>query len=343
MKLIEIKESELKSITLFLIDKKIILHPIISPDGIPDFSGYEGREFIVILDRNILIGIIRLVNNGELKDTHSLKVISCFLAWSEFNNIALNSGLALTEYSHHHGSNIESSKENNIFLHIYKQYSPRDWFDLAMGKTKTIPKIELEKRKDFEFFLEDDHFKMHYLEMLKLSQLYFSDEHEIVKKFELFHKWVFDNILICKYTTYFAVMLLGGKSKTFRKNEIDYESINRICNNVAWDLTYLSFWSTQYYYEKDAKQVYLFATMDKELRDLFFLTHKESLEIYKEVFGEQKGQTIINSVSEIYVKRNKPEINPIVLDKMIQEEQINLNETLNRKTLSNNVHDDHVG
>lgn len=80
MKLIEIKESELKSITLFLIDKKIILHPIISPDGIPDFSGYEGRKFIVILDRNILIRIIRLVNNGELKDTHSLKVISCLLA-----------------------------------------------------------------------------------------------------------------------------------------------------------------------------------------------------------------------------------------------------------------------
>ncbi|GAB2781976.1 hypothetical protein GCM10027275_27210 [Rhabdobacter roseus] len=212
-----------------------------------------------------------------------------------------------------------------------------------MGKTKTIPKIELEKGKDFEFFLEDDHFKMHYLEMLKLSQLYFSDELEIVKRFELFHKWVFENILICKYTTYFAVMLLGGKSKTFRKKEINYESINRICKNVAWDLTYLSFWSTQYYCEKDAKQVYIFATMDQELRDLFFLTHKESLEIYKEVFGEQEGQTIINSVSEIYVKRNKPEINPIVLDKMIQEEQINLNETLNRKTLSNNVHDDHVG
>lgn len=333
MKIIEIKESELKSITLFLIDRKIILHPIISPDGIPDFTGYKGRKFIVILDRNILVRILRLLNNGELKDAESLKIVSCLLAWSEFNNIALNSGLALTEYSHYHGGNLESSKENNIFLHIYKQYSPRDWFDLASGKTKTIKRIELKKEKDFKFFVEDDHFKMHYLEMLKLSQLYFNEEIEIVKKFELFHNWVFENILICKYTTYFAVILLGKKSKTFRNKEINYESITHICKNVAWDLTYLSFWSTQYYFEKDAEQIYLFATMDKELRELFFLTHKESLEIYKEVFGEEKGQTIINSLSKIYVKRAKPNISQTVLDKLINKEQLNLKEKLNRKTL----------
>ncbi|GEM_PF-2342888 len=336
MKIIEIKESELKSITLFLIDRKIILHPIISPEGIPDFTAYKGRKFIVILDRNILVRILRLVNNGELKDAESLKIVSCLLAWSEFNKISLNSGLALTEYSHHHGGNLESSIEKNIFFHIYKQYSPSDWFDLATGKTKIIKRIELKKEKDFEFFVEDDHFKMHFLEMLKLSQLYFNDEMEIVKKFELFHNWVFKNILVCKYTTFFAVMLLGEKSKTFRNKGINYESINHICKNVAWDLTYLSFWSTQYSYEKDAEQVYLFATMDKELRELFFLTHKESLEIYKEVFGEEKGQIIINSVSRIYVKRNKPDINQTVLDKLINKEQLNLKEQLNRNTLSNN-------
>lgn len=343
MKFIEIKEGELKSITLFLIGKKLILHPIISPNGTPDFSGYEGRKFILILDRNILVHLLKLVNDGELRDLHKLKIVSCLLAWAEFNSIALNSGLALTEYSHHHKGNIKSSKENNIFLHIFKQYSPRDWFDLATGKTQSIQKIELREERDFDFFIEDDHFKMHYLEMLKLSQLYFNNDIEIVEKFELFHKWVYENILICKYTTYFAVMLLGGKSKTFRKKEINDESINRICKNVAWDLTYLSFWSTRYYYEKDTEQVYLFATMDNELRDLFFLTHTGSLVIYTEIFGEQKGQAIINSVSKIYLGRSKPEINPILLDKLIQEEQLNLTETLNRNTLSNNVHDDHVG
>ena len=338
MKVIKIKKSELKSISLFLCDNKIILHPIISPDGIPDFTGYKGRRFVVILDRNILVRILRLVNNGELKDVHSLKIVSCLLAWSEFNNIALNSALALTEYSHHHGGNIESSNENNIFLHIFQQYSPRDWFDLALGKIKKIKKIELNIEKDFEFFVEDNHFKMHYLEMLKLSQLYFNDELEIVKKFELFHKWVYENILICKYTTYFAVLLFGNKSKTFRNRKINYESIIRICKNGAWDLTYLSFWSTQYYYEKAAEQVYLFATMDNELRELFFLSHKETLEIYKEIFGEENGQNIINSISYIYVRRDKPVVKPNLLDELIKEEEFNLKEKLNKNTLSNNVH-----
>ncbi len=50
MEILEIKQSELKQITLFLIDQKIILHPKISPDGIPDFTGYECKKFIVFLD-----------------------------------------------------------------------------------------------------------------------------------------------------------------------------------------------------------------------------------------------------------------------------------------------------
>ncbi len=328
MNLIEIKESELKSITLFLIDKKVILHPELSPNGFPDLTGYGDKKFIVILDRNILIGILRLVNNGELKDKHYSKIISCLLAWSEFNSIALNPGLALTEYSHHHKGNNEASKENNLFLQIIKQYSPRYWFDLALGKTESIPKIQLNKEKHFEFFVESDHMKMHYLEMLKLTQLYLRDDIKIEKKFELFHSWVFVNILICKYTTYFAVMLLGERSKTFRNQDRNFDTMNHTCKNVAWDLTYLSLWSTLYYYEKDAKEIYLFATMDGELKDLFFLAHKESLEIYKKVFGEKTGQKIIDTVSSIYKKRSKPDINPQKLNEMIIEEKNNLENIL---------------
>lgn len=331
MKFIEIKQSELKSITLFLIDKKIILHPRISPYGQPDFSGYNGKRFIVILDRNLLVIILRLVNNGELKDKESLKVVSSLLLWSEINNITLNSGLALTEYSHFHGDSLESSTENNVFLEIYKQYTPKHWLDLATGKATSIPKIILNKEKSFSFFLEDDHFKMHYLEMLKLSQLFFNDGISIEDKFEMFYSWVFNNILICKYTTYFAAMLFGNKSKTFRNIETNFESINKICKNVAWDLTYLSLWSTQNYYEDKATDIYLFATMDKELRELFFLTHKESLEIFTKTFGSETGKRISSKLSDIYVKRDKPDIKKQKLNNLIKEEQKILRETLNLK------------
>lgn len=329
MKFIEIKQSELKSITLFLIDKKIILHPKISPEGIPDFTGYEGKRFILILDRNLLVRVIRLVNSGELKDRDSLKIVSSLLLWATFNNIILNSGLALTEYSHFHRGSIESSTENNIFLEIFKQYTPQHWLDLATDKTTTIPKIVLKEEKSYSFFVEDDHFKMHYLEMLKLSQLYFNDKISIEIKFELFFQWIYENILICKYTTFFAAMLLGEKSKTFKKVETNFDSINKICENVAWDLTYLSFWSTQYYYEATAKDIYLFATMDKELRELFFITHKESLNIFTEIFGKETAAKITSKLSEIYKPRKKPNISQQKLDKMINEEQEKLREVVN--------------
>ena len=55
MNIFTVKESELKEITLFLIEKKIILHPRISPKGSPDFTGYENRKIEIILDRNLLV------------------------------------------------------------------------------------------------------------------------------------------------------------------------------------------------------------------------------------------------------------------------------------------------
>lgn len=329
MKFIELKQSELKKNTQFLFENKIILHPKISPNGIPDFTGYEEKQIVLILDRNILVRILRLVNNGELKDVYSLQLISSLFVWSELYNIYLTSGLALIEYSYFQKGNNESSEENNIFLEIFKQYTLQDWLDLATGRVKIIPKLKLVKQESYSFFIEDDHFKMHYLEMLKLAQLFFNRKISTIEKFELFHQWVYKNLLICKYTSYFAVLLFGNKSKIFQKVNLNYEEINKVCINEAWDLTYLSFWSTQYYYEESASSIYLFATMDKELRNLFFLTHKETYDIYIEIFGNDKGKNIINSMSKIYLPRIKPDINQNKLDRMIKEEQENLKTTLN--------------
>jgi hypothetical protein len=328
MKLIELKESELRSITLFLIDKKIIFHPKISPNGIPDFTGYHGKKFCLILDRNLVIKILRLVSQGELKDNFDLKLTSSLLLWAEFNNIAITSGIAQMEYSHHHGNDIEASKENNVFLEIFNQYNPKHWLDLALGRRLKISPVKLEGNIDYKFFMENDHYKMHYLEMLKLSQLYYDDSISIEHKFENLHQWIFDNILICKYTTFFAALTFGGKSKMFKNLERNFEAVDKKCQNQAWDLTYLSLWSTQYYYEKDSKEVFLFATHDGEMKDLLTLTHQESLEIYRKVFGKGLGGRIIDSIGKIYIKREKPKVELFDLDKKIVKEKDNLRQIL---------------
>ncbi len=231
------------------------------------------------------------------------------------------------EYSHHHGGNNESSNDNNYFLKLYKQYKPNHWLDLATGKKDVIPKIKLENIKQFNFNIKSDHYKMHYLEMLKLTQIYF-DDLSIVEKFKLFHQWVYDNILICKYTTFFAALVFGNKSKLFKKTCLEYETVIKNCSNQAWNLTYLSYWSTYYYYEDSVDDIYLFATMDKELKELFFLTHKESNEIYTELFGDELGREIIQAISQIYKIRQKQVAKKINLDKMIIEEQEKLKSVL---------------
>lgn len=328
MDFIEIKESELKEITLFLIDKKIISHPNISPNGVPDFSRYLGRKFVLILDRNLLVPLIRLVKEGKLKDSYSLKVVSSILVWSQFNNIAVTSGLALSEYAHFHKGNEKASLENDIFLRIFEQYSPKMWLDLSLGRRQTIPKIKDHVKTDFEFYNEGDHFKMHYLEMLKIAQLYFDDRYIIEEKFKKFHQWIYDNILICKYTTSFAAILFGGKSKTLNAEKRDFNEVVRKCKNQAWDLTYLSSWSTLYYYEEESDNIYILATLDKELKEIFVLTHTETVDIHRQLFGEKVGDRIVDNLTAIYLPREKPEIDPKKLDEMIDSEKLALEEVL---------------
>ncbi|WP_405415155.1 hypothetical protein [Maribacter sp. Asnod1-A12] len=321
MKVPIIKSSELKEITSFLIEKKIIFHPTISPNGTPDFSSYNDKRYILILDRNLLVRILRLANTGTLKEKFSLKLINSLLAWAEFNGITATAGMALMEYSYHNQGDKESNIENNVFLEIFKKTNLYDWINLAMGKKNTIPSINSNNDNKNDFFVKSDHFKMHYLEMLKMTQLYFDDNVSIENKFKLLLVWIYDNILICKYTIFYSLLVFGNKSKIFKNQIYDYQKLIKICSNQAWDLTYLSIWSTLYFNESESKDIFLLATMDKELKDLFVITHKDNLEIFIDTFGSKLGNNIIENINEILVKREKPEIDSKVLDKLILNEE----------------------
>lgn len=332
MKITTIKSSELKKITLFLIDKKIIFHPIISPNGIPDFSFYNNKEFILILDRNLLIPILRLAEKGTLKDEFSLKLISSLLTWTEYNGITITAGLALMEYSHFKQGKKESNIENNVFLEIFNKTNLSDWLNLAMGRTKSISPIKSRNLYKNDFFIENDHLKMHYLEMLKISQLYFDINISVENKFRFLFLWIYDNVLICKYTIFYAVFVFGEKSKIFRNTNNDYDEIINKCSNQAWDLTYLSHWSSLYFNENKSKEIFLLATIDKELKNLFSITYKDNLDIFTETFGLKTGKNIIENMNKTLLPREKPEIDSIKLDKMILDEKLKLKRILRHLT-----------
>lgn len=243
MDFLKIKESELKQLTLFLIDTKVIFHPSISPNGFPDFSDHMGRKNILILDRNILIPMIRLLTKGYLKDDYSLKVISSLMFWAQLNNLSITSGLALSEYAHHKGGDNEANFEKDLFLKSFNYYDPSIWLDLALGRLKTIEPLSVNTSEKFLYNKEFHHYKMHYLEMLKIAQYFFDQLLSTEEKITNFYRWVYENILVGKYTITYLTQFFGGRINTF-KNTKTFDQLIDKCKNQAWDLSYLSLWSS---------------------------------------------------------------------------------------------------
>jgi hypothetical protein len=316
MDFLKIKESELKQITLFLIDTKVIFHPVISPNGSPDFSNHKGRRNVLIIDRNILTPMIRLITKGHLKDEYSLKVIGSLMLWAQFNNLSVTSGLALSEYAHHKEGDNEANFEKDLFLKAFNHYHPSIWLEIALGRLRTIEPLSVEASEKFEYNKEFDHYKMHYLEMLMIAQYYFDKSLSSEEKITRFHRWVYDNLMVCKYTISYLALLIGGQINTFKKTETFSQVIEQ-CKNQAWDLSYLSLWRTFYFEEHESNTSYLFATLDRGLKDIFVSTHCESTDLHSKLFGGKVGGRINQLMLETLKVRQVPKINTERTDELI--------------------------
>lgn len=319
MQFIEIKEEEWKEITMFLVNAKIIFHPSISPKGAPDFSNERGRKNVLILDRNIVTPLISLLKNGVLKDEHLLKVIASLMFWSQINNLSVTSGLALSEYAHHKMGNEEASLENDLFLKSFNYYSPNVWLEMAVGRLKTIEALQVDVRKSYTFKKEYDHYKMHYLEMLKIAQLYFDTSLSVEEKIANFHQWVYKNLMVCRYTISYLALLLAGRINTFHQTK-SFDKVLLRCENQAWDLSYLSLWSTFYFNEDKSDTNYLFATLDKGLKQIFIGIHDATTDLHSSLFGEKVGKSINESMLRTFKRRSVPKISKEAIDRLTKTE-----------------------
>lgn len=322
-----IKDSELKSINEFLIERKIILHPVISPNGEPNFNKNLGRKYILILDRNIITKLVELCKTGTLKDQYLLKVISSLMLWTIFYGIDITAGLALMEYANNKQNDEDSSRENNIFLKSINFYSPNIWLDLATGRIQNIPKIELnEDNTNYFFNIKSEHFDMHYAEMLHIFYLSFQQKLTKEEKIIAFIRWNEKKLPFCAYTIVYVTLLFSNKIKPLIiGNELpNLDFILKKCQNQAWDLTYLSFWSTLYWDEKHENTSYLFSTMDKDLITIFINYHNMGSNLFIRCLGKVKGSTVEKEYREIIKNRVKPEINEAFVNNLIQSEKDNL-------------------
>lgn len=325
MEILKIQEKQIKRLTEFIINKELIYHPVFSAKGIPDFSNQFAKKYILIIDRNIMTKIIELCSTGSLKDTHILKVISSLLFWSHFNDVEITGGLALNEYANIKNSNYEASIENNIFLRMFDQYPTKTWLDVFEGEIDSIQKIGILSNKDYVFDVNNGHQQMHLAEMLHIFYLYMNQELTFTEKMIELLKWIDKNILFCSYTVVYAALLFSKKVKQPNLNElINIDQIFKKGSNQAWDLTYLSFWSTLYCYENEGDIIHLFATMDKDLKKVFINTHNTDNNLFIRCFGEKEGKRINVEYERILANRKKPIINDELISKLVENELVNL-------------------
>ena len=317
-----VNEEQVKKVTQILIEKKVLYHPNISPTGIPNFKNYRGREFVVILDRNILVDLLRLVETGTLKDRNKLKIVASLLFWSDFNNVALTSGFALMEHSHFKGDNSESNHQHNLFQSIHGNYNPKTWLELALGQKTSIPQIEIKSSEEAEYLINNEHHTWNYLQILKLCQLLVRTDLSRTEKIEKFHQWSYDNVLVGIYSTCYAMLFLSSQAKLSVKfAKISINKILHSCSNTAWDLTYLSFWSTLYWTDRNSGEVFLFATMDKELKKIFSHVHSQSEDVFVQILGEQEGSRVKKDLERIYKPRPKRTFDPKELAELRKREE----------------------
>lgn len=325
MDMLTVHKKQIKSLTEFIIDKALIYHPTISPKGIPDFSAYSHKEYILIIDRNIMTKIVELCNNGTLKDPYILKVISSILFWSDFNNISITSGLALNEYANIKNGNKEASLENNVFLRMFEQYSSKMWLDLFERKINKIPKIGLINTEEYIFDEKSRHQQMHLAEILHIFYLFINQQLSPSEKMIGLLQWIDKNVLFCRYTVVYAALLFSKQvkqPKLHKFNNID--EVLKTCSNQAWDLTYLSFWSTLYWYENKGNTIHLFATMDKDLKKVIINTYNIENNLFARCFGEKEGARINEQYERILAQRQRPIITDNLINNLVESEINNL-------------------
>ncbi|EOH74933.1 hypothetical protein ACHEVJ_16145 [Enterococcus raffinosus] len=265
---------------------RLVFHPKYSPSGEWEYTTLSNlkkkkKEVIIVFDRNLLSSLLRLTKYGALKDLSEQKQIALLMLWAQMNNIPVSAGFAIMENAFKANDSVEARIELNNFSKIFEFYPTQIWLELAGGVIDRIPKMDFTSeqfKNDVEYHKEDDHFLMNLASMIKLVRLYREKKLTPIEKIIEFWNWNFDNLLISQYTNTYLILLMTnqeGVKAPKNTNSNDLDKVLNGCKNQAWDLTYLTDWSTFYYNEDNGRynEIFLFATADILLRQIFINTH----------------------------------------------------------------------
>lgn len=325
---------------------QIIFHPQMAPEGIFDFEKFfeikSKKEIILFIDRNILSGLLKFCGNGKLIDREESQLLGVVMTWAEMNKVAISAGLAVQERATQTRSQEDALKELQKFFEIVETYPGQIWLRIAEGKETEIVPLEfsgtLAKKITVDFSNGSDHYYMMVASMLHVVSLYRKQDMKPVDKIIEFLCWTYDNLLLSKYALAYAVLLFTNQESVKAPKGANSDSIERIvagCENQAWDISYLSNWSTLYESKDEYSKEFMFATNDYLLKRIFINTHGPNgvVGLLNAAFSKKDYNKIIDYIEKRMNNRIKPDFgeNPQkYFEELIEKEKAELIKVLER-------------
>lgn len=318
---------------------QLIFHPRYAAEGQMEYSEMmrlsNKKEILILLDRNLFVGLRDLARYGSLKDEKEMRIIALVMAWALMNNFPIAPGLALKECGTQVKSDLAAKIELAVFQKIFDYYPSMTWLKLAEGEIDSIPVCDVPKTPyeiDVDYEEEDDHFLMHFAEMLHLVTLLRNEALTPEERMLDFLEWNYENLLISESTIVYVAMLLTNQNgvrgpKNYKSD--DKDKIVGGCRNQAWDLSYISTWSVVYYNEDKYDKDFFFATNDMGLKRILVNTFADdgAAGCIASCFSRKKAERILNFIEEKQTNRIKPDFgeNPRkYFYNLIETEKVNL-------------------
>lgn len=265
-------------------NQQVVFHPLIAPEGQFDykifFKAKRKKPFALFIDRNILSGLIKFCKQGNLQDKGESQLIGIIMTWAIMNDIEISAGPAVQEGATQVKNQEQGLIELNRFFTIIDAYPGQMWLSIARGETTVIPPLEFSNEPanniTAQYANGCDHFFMTVASMLHIVQLYRNRTIEPVDKMVDFIQWTYDNLLVSQYVFVYAILLFSNQENIKAPKGVNSNDISRIvkgCENQAWDITYLSNWSTLYSDAEKYEEEFLFATNDILLKRIFVNAH----------------------------------------------------------------------
>lgn len=324
--------------------QRMIFHPKIAPDGIIDFQKFYAskrkKPFVLFLDRNILISLLKFCEKGSLQNKGESQLIGLIMAWAELNNISISAGLAIQERASQLHSQTEGLIELRKFQEAFDAYPGQLWLYVAEGRLTEVPPItySLQQAQNITAEYSDggDHYDMAVASLLHAVRLYRNNSMSPVEKIQEFLQWTFDNLLVGEYMLIYIILLFTEQEGIKAPKHVNSNHVDKIiagCENQAWDIAYLTNWSTMYSDTENYAEEFLFATNDTLLKQIFIYRNRPYgvNALLFQVLSRSDYTEIIGYIDQKMRNRIKPDFgdNPrIYFQKLIESEKQQLSELL---------------